>query len=182
MYQADLMCFGPFSSKRESKLGNAQKFKQIFYWIPHKSPCLHLSIKFQISLTVFELYGVKGTTHSKKNHFIFFIWFWKFLIEFQILCNIMSKTFVVSIMNCKSLCLSVSKLILCPHLPQVFRVRPLPSNYAALREVFVQILNFILFYRDKNDLYLLFLSASENPSSCNGTLPIVFSLLNIYLD
>ena len=39
--------------------------------------------------------------------FLFFVWFWKLYLEFQILCNMMSKP-LVSIMNCNSLCLSVS--------------------------------------------------------------------------
>ena len=44
------------------------------------------------------------------------VWFWKFLIEFQVLCYSVFKLVVVSIINWKSLCLNVSKTILCPHL------------------------------------------------------------------
>lgn len=63
MNPADFICFGSFqvigvSVQKPKKIqlfifGPILKF--VCYWIPHNSPCLCFSIRFQISLAVFKL-------------------------------------------------------------------------------------------------------------------------------
>lgn len=62
-------------------------------------------------LTILELYRQRGHTTKKLAFFIFGL-ILKNLINFKILCYVVSTPFFVSIMNCKSQCSSVSKLIL----------------------------------------------------------------------
>lgn len=73
---------------------------------------------------------IKGATPQKMNFLIFGLDFKFFLMEFEVLC------YIVSIMNPYSLCLSVSKTILYLHLSLLFWVRPLGLYHAAICEAF----------------------------------------------
>ena len=75
-------------------------------------------MKIHIFLTVFELQGAKGASPNKIDLFIFGPITKIFnLIEFQILCSIISKPFAVFIMKFKSLCLSYQTSIVATFAP-----------------------------------------------------------------
>ena len=73
-----------------------------FLMVPYENPCLNFSIRFQMSITFFELQGIKEAIPQIIG-FIIVVLILNIFIELKILCYIMS------IMNCKSLCLIVSK-------------------------------------------------------------------------
>ena len=100
----------------KSKLFYVWSDLKIFHWIPQKTLYLRFLIRFQISVTVSSYKGSKGP-HLK----IVLLYLWCDFKNFQF-----NFKFYAIFFN-----------ILCPHLPQLFRVRPLQSYHAALGEAFI---------------------------------------------